>query len=167
MTPMETATLVRYIESLCPQQHIDDYTYETWHDVIGHLEFDAARNAVIAVVHGQPFVAPSDIIREASRARKAHPSDRTVGEALAAANLRELGAAPATPPTPEYLAARKALDDRLEARMAGIPAVLDMSLSVACPWCHASPGVKCVNPGTGLERRRHEAREQAARQPAA
>jgi len=108
--------IVRYVKSLCPQQAIDDFTYDAWHDVIGSLDFDAARNAVIAVVHSQRFVAPSDIIREAGRAAKAHPSDRTVGEALAAANRRELDAVPAGPPNAEYLAAKASMDERMKAR---------------------------------------------------
>lgn len=99
--------IVRYVKSLCPQQAIDEFTYDAWHDVIGHLAFDQARNAVLAVVHSQPFVAPSDIIREARR--RPHPSDRTVAEALAAANRRELDAAPAAPPSAEYLAAKDAM----------------------------------------------------------
>lgn len=99
--------IVRYVKSLCPQQAIDEFTYDAWHDVIGHLAFGQARNAVIAVVHSRPFVAPSDIIREARH--RPHPSDRTVGEALAAANRRELDAAPAAPPSAEYLAAKDAM----------------------------------------------------------
>ena len=76
MEPEETAMIVRYVKSLCPQQAIDDFTYDAWHDVIGKLTFEAARNAVIAVVHSQPFVAPSDIIRQAGRSAKSHPSKR-------------------------------------------------------------------------------------------
>lgn len=116
MEPEETAGIVRYVKALCPQQAIDDFTYDAWHDVIGHLTFEAARNAVIAVIHSQPFVAPSDIIREAFRAAKAHPSDRSVGEALESANRRELDPAGAAPPNAEYLAAKAVMIERMKAR---------------------------------------------------
>ena len=113
MEPEETATIVRLVKSVFPQQPIDRATYDTWHLVIGHLEFNAAQHAVIAIAHSEKFCSAADIIREASRARKAHPSDRTVTEALESANRRELDAAPAAPPTAGYLAAK----DQMMAKM--------------------------------------------------
>ena len=117
MTPRETALLVRYIKSVSPAQAIDDYTYETWHDIIGHLDPVTARHAVIAVKHSQTFVDPSDIIREAERAerRRAHPSERTVAEALGESTLRELGSA-TVPPTAEYLTAKAEMDRKMHER---------------------------------------------------
>lgn len=158
MTPFETADLVRYIKSLSPAQAIDDYTYETWHDIIGHLDADAARNAVIAVKHSQAFVDPSDIIREAERAarRHAHPSERTVREAIEASTLRE-AAGPSTPPNAEYQRAKQELLDKLAERDAAamsadkpqhppVPAVARrLAYAVACSWCGAQPGARCVN----------------------
>lgn len=110
---------------------MDEYTYETWHDIIGHLDFDAARNAVIAVKHSKVFVDPSDIIREAERAKTRaigddpakHPSARTAAEAIAASSVRELDAAPAVPPTPEYLAAKREMDEKLRLRAEQVQAV--------------------------------------------
>lgn len=69
MTPKETALLVRYIKSLCPQQAIDDYTYETWHDVIGHLGLAECRAAAAAASARTPFVAPAEIIAEVAAVR--------------------------------------------------------------------------------------------------
>lgn len=113
MEPEETATIVRLVKSVFPQQPIDSATYETWHLVIGRLEFHAAQAAVIAIAHSEKFCSAADIIREAGRAAKAHPSARTVAEALELANRRALGAADPAPPTPGYLAAK----DQLIARM--------------------------------------------------
>jgi hypothetical protein len=116
MTPRETALLVRYIKSVSPAQAIDDYTYETWHDIIGHLEPDAARNAVIAIKHSQTFVDPSDIIREVERKqrRHAHPSERPVAEVIGA---------PAMPPNAEYLKAKAEMDEKMRQRAQAAAAI--------------------------------------------
>jgi hypothetical protein len=113
MTREEMTDLMQFIAAVCPQQRIDRLTTVAWYEVIGKLEFGDARAAVIAVLHSQAFIAPADIIRESGRAAKAHPSDRSVASALAAANRRELDAAPATPPTAGYLAAK----DQMMAKM--------------------------------------------------
>ena len=114
MAPEETATIVRLVKSVFPQQPIDRATYETWHLVIGHLDFAVAQAAVIAVAHSEKFCSAADIIAETERAqrRHAHPSERTVAEAIGASTGRELGAA-LSPPTPAYLAAK----DQMEAKM--------------------------------------------------
>lgn len=118
MEPEETATIVRLVKSVFPQQPIDRATYDTWHLVIGHLEFGAANAAVIAIAHSERFCSAADIIREAGRAAKAraHPSDRPVGEALAFANRRELDSAAGTPATQEFLSAKAAMIARQKAR---------------------------------------------------
>lgn len=100
----------------CPQQKIGRVTAVAWYEVIGHLDFETARNAVIAVKHSQAFVDPSDIIREAERRERHHPSERTPAEAIASSSLRELDAAPAVPPTPEYLAAKREMDAKMRQR---------------------------------------------------
>jgi hypothetical protein len=117
MTRAEMTDLVEFIMVACPQQKINRATAIAWFEVIGDLEFGAARNAVIAVKHSQAFVDPSDIIREVERAsrRHAHPSERTVAEALGQSAMRELGAA-VTPPTPEYLEAKAEMDARMAER---------------------------------------------------
>lgn len=116
MEPEETATIVRLVKSVFPQQPIDRATYDTWHLVIGHLEFSAAQAAVIAIAHSEKFCSAADIIREAGRAAKAHPSDRSVAEALEFANRRALAAAEPTGPTAAYLAAKDQMLARLKAR---------------------------------------------------
>ena len=166
MEPEETATIVRLVKSVFPQQPIDRATYETWHLVIGELSFQAAQEAVLAVAHSQSFCSAADIIREAERAaRPRHPPyDRTVAEAIAGANLWALDAAPpqATEPPAEYDERKAALLRRLIGRAAAVPARVGRELAVACPWCHAAPGEQCVNIGTRAATRPHSARAEAA-----
>lgn len=118
MEPQETATIVRLVKSVFPQQPVDSTTYETWHLVIGELDFTIAQAAVIAVAHSQKFCSAADIIAEAERVtrRRAHPSERTVAEAIGQSSLRELTAAPATPPTAEYLTAKADMDAKMRER---------------------------------------------------
>jgi len=71
MQPTETVILVRYVKALCPQQAIDSYTPDAWHDMLGHLEFAEARAAAIAVGAKQPFISPSEIIAEIAANRGA------------------------------------------------------------------------------------------------
>lgn len=117
MAPEETATIVRLVKSVFPQQPLDATTYETWHLVIGHLDFAVAQAAVIAIAHSQKFCAASDIIAEAEQVqrRHAHPSDRTAAEALGTATVPAIGAG-RTEPTPEYLAAKTEMDRRMRER---------------------------------------------------
>ena len=69
MTPRETVILVRYVKALCPQQAIDEFTPDAWHDVLGDYDLADARAACVAVASRQPFVAPAEIIAEVRRAR--------------------------------------------------------------------------------------------------
>jgi hypothetical protein len=117
MDTEETATIVRLVKSVFPQQPIDRATYETWHLVIGHLDYTVAQAAVIAIAHSEKFCAAADIIAEAERARKrnSHPYDRTYAEAVEASTMRALGAA-TTEPTPEYIAAKDQMDAKFRER---------------------------------------------------
>lgn len=117
MEPEETATIVRLVKSVFPQQPIDRATYETWHLVIGHLGYTVAQAAVIAIAHSEKFCAAADIIAEAERAarRNSHPYDRTYAQAVEASTMRALGSA-STGPTPEYTAARDQMDARMRER---------------------------------------------------
>ena len=158
MAPEETATIVRLVKSVFPQQPLDSTTYETWHLVIGHLDFAAAQAAVIAIAHSQRFCAASDIIAEADRAthRRAQPSERTVREAIEASSLRELAVGPATPPNEDYRRAKQEMLAKLAIRDAAAmqegpqhPPVSNddrhAAYTVKCPWCDAQPGNRCRN----------------------
>lgn len=107
---------MRLVKSVFPQQPIDRATYDTWHLVIGDLEFSAAEHAVIAVARSEKFCSAADIIREAGRTAKSHPSSRTPSEALADANRRELNPAGGTPASEEFHKAKAAMDARMKAR---------------------------------------------------
>lgn len=148
---------MRFIKAVSPAQAIDEWTPNLWHDIIGHLDAEAARNAVIAVKHSQTFVDPSDIIREVEHAqrRHAHPSERTVREAIEASTGREFDSVTG-PPNQEYQHAKQALLEKQAERDAAamgdkpehppVPAAARrLAYAVACSWCGAQPGDRCKN----------------------
>jgi hypothetical protein len=181
MDTEETATIVRLVKSIFPQQPIDKTTYETWHLVIGHLDYTVAQAAVIAIAHSERFCAAADIIREADRAqrRHAHPSERTVAEAVAASSLRELDAGPFPPPSEDYRRAKQEMLATLALRDARAmrerpphppvsAAERHAAYRVKCPWCSAQPGSRCVNTVAGTPKDEpHPARLAEARLEAA
>jgi hypothetical protein len=61
--------LTRYVKACCPQQAIDEYTPDAWHDLLGDLSFDDCRRAVAAAGKLKPFVAPAEIRAEVRRIR--------------------------------------------------------------------------------------------------
>lgn len=69
MTPRETVLLCRYVKACCPQQQIDEYTPDAWHDLLGGLVLADCREAVKNVAARQPFVAPAEIRAEVRRIR--------------------------------------------------------------------------------------------------
>ena len=69
MTPREAVMLCRYVKACCPQQQVDEYTPDAWHDLLRDLQFNDCRAAVAAVASRQPFVAPAEIRAEVRRIR--------------------------------------------------------------------------------------------------
>lgn len=130
MNHQETVQLVAYIRALCPQQHLDEWTPDAWHDLLGHLDPDVARHAAMSVARRQPFVAPSEIIAEAERKRREHPSAKSVAEA----SRRELPAPPAAGPTGEYLAAKALLDARMRERAEAVRLADERTSRLAAAW---------------------------------
>lgn len=59
--------LTRFAQACCPQQVIDEYTPDAWHELLSDLSLEQCRAAVRAVTRRQPFVAPSEIITEVAR----------------------------------------------------------------------------------------------------
>jgi hypothetical protein len=71
VTPMETLALTRYVKACCPQQAIDEYTPDAWHELLKDLNAEECRVAVTAVAKRQPFVAPAEVRAEVRRIREA------------------------------------------------------------------------------------------------
>ncbi len=63
--------LAKYIHALCPQQAMDEYTAEAWHDVLGEFGLAECHAAVVSIAKRQPFIAPSEVITEVERERRA------------------------------------------------------------------------------------------------
>ena len=70
MNRQETVALTRYVKACCPQQAIDEYTPDAWHDLLGDLDLDACRQAAARVARRQPFVAPAEIRAEVRSERQ-------------------------------------------------------------------------------------------------
>lgn len=86
MTNEETVLLTRYVKACCPQQAIDRYTPDAWHDLLGDLALNECRAAAAAIARRQPFVAPSEIIAEVSRS---HISEQPHSQACRVLNHRD------------------------------------------------------------------------------
>jgi hypothetical protein len=71
MTPTETVMLCRFVKALCPQQAIDTYTPDAWHEVLGHLDLADCKQAVVSAARRKPFIAPAEIISAVATARSA------------------------------------------------------------------------------------------------
>lgn len=70
MNREQAAILCRYVKACCPQQAVDEYTPDAWHDLIGDLRFEDCREAVKAIAGRQPFVAPAEIRTEVKKIRE-------------------------------------------------------------------------------------------------
>lgn len=71
MTEDEAVVLTRYVRAACPQQKFDEYTSDAWFDLLAEYSLDDCRRAVADVGKRQPFIAPSEIIDEVSKIRRA------------------------------------------------------------------------------------------------
>lgn len=69
MNREETVKLTRYIKAVCPQQAIDDFTPNAWHDLLGDVAYPDALAAVQIITGRKPFVAPAEIRDEVRRIR--------------------------------------------------------------------------------------------------
>lgn len=179
MTPAEAVVLTRYVKALCPQQKIDTYTPDAWHDLLGDLPLGEARAAAAAVARRQPFVSPSEIITEIRLQHDATARDfqgpglpAAVPDAdpddvpgyLAALRSQRIRAAhglsTAVRPVAELLAAvgRKIPAEVAAVRRPG-------PLGITCPNCGAPVGMKCRLPLSGNSRDPHSARKTAVKAP--
>ena len=69
MTPTEAVKLTEYVMACCPQQRMNEYTPDAWHDLLGDLSLEDCRAAVATVAKAQPFCAPSEIRAEVRKIR--------------------------------------------------------------------------------------------------
>jgi hypothetical protein len=70
MNNQEVAALVRYVRATCPQQRVDEYTADAWHDVLFPFTLDEARTAIAAhIAAGNAFIAAGEIVTSIKRAR--------------------------------------------------------------------------------------------------
>lgn len=70
MNHEEAVYLTRYVAACCPQQAIDEYTPDAWHDLLGDLDLAGCKEAAAAIGKRQPFVAPAEIRAEVRRLRE-------------------------------------------------------------------------------------------------
>ena len=97
MTPDETIRLCRSVKALCPSQALDQYSPDAWQLVLGHLDYNDAKQAVgdLASLDLEPgkarYIEPGHIIArvKAIRAKRLDdhppvdpPSGLTPGEYL-------------------------------------------------------------------------------------
>jgi hypothetical protein len=71
MNDAEKVMLGRYVAAACPAQQWDEFTIDTWADIMpADFTFDECRSAVIVIKRRQPWIDPHDIITEVQRARR-------------------------------------------------------------------------------------------------
>jgi hypothetical protein len=151
----EAVVLTRIVAAACPQQAIDDYTPDAWHDLLEDLSFEDCRAALIAMGKRQPFVAPAEIRAEVKRLRE----DR-IARAFIPAPPPELADDPA--------AYREALAANVQAAADGqVPPATDSPKMIGPP-----PGERTGGPPVSLRasirqfrRDLGEARERAIESP--
>lgn len=80
MTPTETVKLCRMVKAICPAQAIDEYTPDTWHDLLGDLDLGVALAAVKELGQTHRFIAPADINAEVDRRRREILNSLTTSE---------------------------------------------------------------------------------------
>src|SRR5690349_11552302 len=69
MTAAEAVMLCRFAKACCPQQAIDEYTPDAWHELLSDLRFEDCKAAVVDVVKEQPFVSPAEIRSRIAKVR--------------------------------------------------------------------------------------------------
>lgn len=61
MNNQETVKLTRLVKAMCPQQAMDEYTADTWCELLADLRLTDCTEAVKRLGQEQPFIAPSEI----------------------------------------------------------------------------------------------------------
>ena len=71
MSPEETLLLTRLVKGACPAQHIDEYTPDTWFEVLKRFTFADCEAALYAAAAASPFCSASDIAGRVLKVRAA------------------------------------------------------------------------------------------------
>lgn len=186
MNRQEVVLLTRYVRAMCPQQKIDEFTADAWHDILSAYSLDEARAAVHGhVTAGNSFISVGEIcarIRKTrsdrlSRHTEAEPPYGDFGDASYKAALLDERKAiadgraepvtiPALPPgeKPAVYEGR----GRALLRSIGRESLSRRpEFTAGCPHCLSGPGHPCTN-GKGQNRRdAHPTRIEASRAIAA
>ena len=180
MNSREAVLLVRYVRALCPSQKIDEFTPDAWFDILAAYDLDACRSACAALAHRQPFIAPSEIITEVRRERRARlenfayepppvEQDPRYIQRLRG-QLRAVASGEVPAPTTAPMLAGGPHDDVVD-RLAGVGRNIPAeeirrpgSLGVECTRCRARIGRPCTTP-RGKRRNPHPERSAAAGVP--
>ncbi|MFE2967527.1 hypothetical protein ACFXKC_28415 [Streptomyces sp. NPDC059340] len=164
MNRQEVVLLARYVRAVCPQQKIDEYTADAWHDFLGPYSLNEARAAVHRhVTLGNAFISIGEICAQIRRARndrlarhtEAEPPYGDFGDASYKAALHDERRAiadgrtepvvvPALPPgekVAEYEGRGRALLNSVgRESISRRP-----ELAAPCPHCDAAAGRPCTN----------------------
>ncbi|WP_019548437.1 zinc finger domain-containing protein [Streptomyces sulphureus] len=177
MTPDETVILARYVRALCPQQAMDEYTPDAWHDVLQDVTLSDARSGAARVARRQPFVAPAEILAEVHQLHAERldgfqyepvPGDDDPQAYLTAYRQQRAavtaGTRPAAPAAQQLPPARSDMKQMLTAAGRHLPddeaPRTPRPTSIACPTCTARIGQPCKTP-SGKHRSPHGARRRA------
>ncbi|WP_156367923.1 hypothetical protein [Aeromicrobium sp. Leaf291] len=96
------------VKAICPAQAIDEYTPDTWHDLLGDLDLGVALAAIKELGQTHRFIAPADIQAEVARRRRELLANTTT-----AAEPEWLAALEGDQHTVAYLQWRRERQDRI------------------------------------------------------
>lgn len=71
MTKREALLLTRKLTACCPQQAMDEYTPDTWFDLLKDLSYADCETAMFKVAKRQPWVSPAEIRQQLAETRRA------------------------------------------------------------------------------------------------
>lgn len=174
MTPDETVMLTRYVRAMCPQQRIDEYTPDAWHDVLRPYSLDEARTAIAShISDGNAFISVGEIVGRIRQHRT-----NAAGDIHGPGQPAEI---PDADPD-DVLSYLTAVRDQRNRAAAGQPLqrrpIAELTtntgrlpeskpsprgpLGVTCPRCSAAVGRACRTPGGRRMSVLHPARMDAA-----
>lgn len=69
MRPTEMVTLCDWVQAIKPAQKMTEETPDAWYAVFGRLDFEQAKQAVLAIAARESWVEPHAIVAEVKRQR--------------------------------------------------------------------------------------------------